>query len=634
MTTVKKRLFLKLLCGLGFESAFALSFDKDNHEKHLLIFDTLPKFYGFNLGENPYGSNVGMWIRYYHMNSARFFWPFDLWPKYRFPRNALIVSEQTYKSCTEYIRQNPYQYISDEYFNRVNSYFEGTCADHQSKAGLRELKELELDVIVALTVPTQEFKICAEDDRLSWSEQLRYWQGIYLVSYYLAVNFGFCKYQLFNEPNHVNSIRLTQAEFLKKMQVGSDAIRCALNDASIKLKRELKSEISAPVSAGILNFKPAIVGDVRDRTIGWGELILKSKWTPFEGKIAKDFPLFDTYAVQYYSKQHLDVIEKLSTLKSQIRESNQNQEIPLVVSEMNVATHNQMLRSSQSMDSTEYFSKFGSVLSSYVLSDINQLLIFKFTQTNNLPNGELKRNGLHLVDYSSKEKNISRNTKAAEVARLVFMTLQGDRLLISFDLKISETLTIFGSLSQNRKNFFIFISNESPSFQHLELPIIDLLNNSSYVIEKSEVSETMHGAVTELTVHGNLKSKFDVGVVGNSCTLVKFFEISPAQNDAYLKESNLQSLDEQWLLDSRSEKRLYWLKITSKFESSGKNIYRVVGYNSRSEMLILGHVVNHGGRVHQWISINESELERIMIVSNDVDQINKSSLFEMTLQSS
>jgi len=631
---MNKRLFLNLFLSLGFNRTFAKLPNEYKELKHFKISGLATKFYGFNLGENPYGSNVSIWMRYYRMNSARLFWPFDLWPSYSLVEMDLAVSAKSYPIHIKNIRQNSLKLIDSGYLDRVNSYFEGGLNGEKVSAGLRHLKASNLDVLIALTVPTQEFKICIENGAVDWSEQLRYWNGIYLVSLFLAINFGFQKYQLFNEPNHKNSIRLTQTEFLKKMQVGSDAIRCALIDASKKLGRELKSEVSAPVSAGILNFKPAAGGDSRDREIGWGELLVKSMWTPFEGKIEKQYPLFDAYAIQYYSKQHRDIFEKLSTLKEQILSGNKNQMMPIVVSEMNVATHSQMLKTSKSMDSKEYFPRLGSVLTSYVLSEVNQLLVFKFSQTNNLPNGELKRNGLHLVDYSSSLKNISRNTKAAEVTRLVFMAVRGNRKLISFDLNLPHFLQMFGSQNEYGNNLFIFISNESDQIQKLSLPLKDLLNFSPYILERIEVSEQLHGSITELSLVLDAELEYEVCIAANSCLLLKYSKVKNTHENDFFNESTIEFSGMQWHLDELKVHLFYWLKINRISEFSKNEIYRVIGFNADSEMIILGHIVGGFDQQFQWILLNETRLTRLMIVSNDVVQSNQSHLFEMTLLSS
>jgi hypothetical protein len=193
---------------------------------------------------------------------------------------------------------------------------------------------------------------------------------------------------------------------------------------------------------------------------------------------------------------------------------------------------------------------------------------------------------------------------------------------------------MFGSQNEYGNNLFIFISNESDQIQKLSLPLKDLLNFSPYILERIEVSEQLHGSITELSLVLDAELEYEVCIAANSCLLLKYSKVNNTHENDFFNESTIEFSGMQWHLDELKVHLFYWLKINRISEFSKNEIYRVIGFNADSEMIILGHIVGGFDQQFQWILLNETRLTRLMIVSNDVVQSNQSHLFEMTLLSS
>ena len=79
------------------------------------------------------------------------------------------------------------------------------------------------------------------------------------------------------------------------------------------------------------------------------------------------------------------------------------------------------------MDSAEEFSDVGSMAVAMAESGLQELYFFRLTLSQNLDDGQVKKNGVHYVNEDKLVPEITGTTRAAEVIRLACSTLTGGR---------------------------------------------------------------------------------------------------------------------------------------------------------------------------------------------------------------
>ena len=79
------------------------------------------------------------------------------------------------------------------------------------------------------------------------------------------------------------------------------------------------------------------------------------------------------------------------------------------------------------MDSAEEFSDVGSMAVAIAESGLQELYFFRLTLSQNLDDGQVKKNGVHYVNEDRLVPEITGTTRAAEVMRLACSTLTGGR---------------------------------------------------------------------------------------------------------------------------------------------------------------------------------------------------------------
>jgi len=295
-----------------------------------------------------------------------------------------------------------------------------------STESLHALREAKIELLATITCP-YAFKLLQADGKTNWSNAWSFWEAYYAEAYQLASQHQVQRYQLFNEPNHKESAKLTQEEYSARMVIGTDAIQAALSDAAKTTKTDLSPLISAPCTAGISNFKKSGKPEERDSKIGWGELSMRDRHRRIDGKEDSAYEQFQQYAVQHYSTNPDSTLEKLRELQTEVRTANRSKDLPLIMSEYNIHTARDFAKKDTTMDSPEEFSDVGSMAVAIAESALEELYFFRLTLSQNLDDGQVKKNGVHHVNEDKLVPEITGTTRAAEVIRLACSTLTGGR---------------------------------------------------------------------------------------------------------------------------------------------------------------------------------------------------------------
>ena len=371
-----------------------------------------PTIIGINTGDMPQGSAFPEWVRALGVNGARL----------RLNISPESAGNPKIASAADLTREAKDLRAQAE--NKTPLLWR--YPSKMSAESLRSLRESKIELLATITCP-YAFKLLQGDGKTNWSNAWSFWEAYYAQAYQLATQHQVRRYQLFNEPNHKESAKLTQEEYSVRMIIGTDAIQAALSDAALTTKTDLTPLISAPCTAGISNFKKSERPDGRDPLIGWGELSMRDRHDRIDGKEDPAYNQFQQYAVQHYSTNPDSTLEKLSELAQLIRSANQNNPLPMIMSEFNIHTARDFAKRETTMDSPEEFSALGSMAVAIAESALQELYFFRLTLSQNLDEGQVKKNGLHHVNETSTVPEITGTTRAAEVIRLTCSTLTAGR---------------------------------------------------------------------------------------------------------------------------------------------------------------------------------------------------------------
>jgi hypothetical protein len=396
-------LFLHLLVCLGYATEVRVT-DQ--------VVGKTPAILGINTGDMPQGSAFPEWIRALGVNGARL--RLNIAPESA--GNPKIASAADLARKAKELRAQAekktpllWQYPSK-----------------MSTESLHALREAKIELLATITCP-YAFKLLQADGKTNWSNAWSFWEAYYAEAYQLASQHQVQRYQLFNEPNHKESAKLTQEEYSARMVIGTDAIQAALSDAAKTTKTDLSPLISAPCTAGISNFKKSGKPEERDSKIGWGELSMRDRHRRIDGKEDSAYEQFQQYAVQHYSTNPDSTLEKLRELQTEVRTANRSKDLPLIMSEYNIHTARDFAKKDTTMDSPEEFSDLGSMAVAIAESALEELYFFRLTLSQNLDDGQVKKNGVHHVNEDKLVPEITGTTRAAEVIRLACSALIGGR---------------------------------------------------------------------------------------------------------------------------------------------------------------------------------------------------------------
>jgi hypothetical protein len=396
-------LFLTLLISLG-------------HAAEVRVTDQVvgktPAILGINTGDMPQGSAFPEWIRALGINGARL--RLNVAPESNASSKISSSGDLVRKSKELRAQAENKTPLLWQYPSKI------------STESLHALREAKIELLATITCP-YAFKLLQSDGKTNWSNALSFWEAYYAEAYQLASQHQVRRYQLFNEPNHKESAKLTQEEYSARMVIGTDAIQAALSDAAQTTKTDLSPLISAPCTAGISNFKKSGKPEERDSKIGWGELSMRDRHRRIDGKEDSAYEQFQQYAVQHYSTNPDSTLERLRELQTEVRTANRSKDLPLIMSEYNIHTARDFAKKDTTMDSPEEFSDLGSMAVAIAESALQELYFFRLTLSQNLDDGQVKKNGVHHVNEDRLVPEITGTARAAEVIRLACSALIGGR---------------------------------------------------------------------------------------------------------------------------------------------------------------------------------------------------------------
>jgi hypothetical protein len=421
-----------------------------------MVIGKTPTILGINTGDMPQGSAFPEWVRALGVNGARLRLNVD--PKSSEDPKISSAGDLARKAKDLRAQADKKTPLLWHYPSKI------------STESLRSLRESKIELLATITCP-YAVRLLKSDGKTNWSNAWNFWEAYYSQAYQLAAQHQVRHYQLFNEPNHKESAKLTQEEYAVRMVIGTDAIQAALSDAAQATKTDLPPLISAPCTAGISNFKKSGKPDERDSTIGWGELSMRDRHRRIDGKEDSAYDQFQQYAVQHYSTNPESTLEKLRGLESEVRTANRGKDFPLIMSEYNIHTARDFAKKDTTMDSPEEFAELGSMAVAIAESGLEELYFFRLTLSQNLDDGQVKKNGVHHVNEDLVVPEITGTTRAAEVIRLACSTLTRGRERLA--TKAADQLRIAATRQKDEIRVLLARTNQTSQPQvEITLPIV------------------------------------------------------------------------------------------------------------------------------------------------------------------
>jgi len=484
-----KRRFLPLGCSLPGIVFFLTSIQGLGASDSVIVSEKVvgrtPSIIGINTGEMPRGSAFPQWVRALGVNGARL----RLAVRPEETSTPFISSEKEMMLLIGKLREN-----AEAETPKLWKHPESTAVE-----SLDALRNDGIELLATITCPFS-FKLLGPEGQTDWLAAWKFWSAYYAQAYQLARQHQVCRYQLFNEPDHTASMKLTQAEYSVRLRVGSDAIQAALADVSKVAGRKFDPLISAPCTASIKAFESRGSSDTRDSQIGWGRLSMRDRHIRLDGKTEPFYSQFQQYAYQQYSINPTNFLTQLTELRNQVTEANGGRSFPIIMSEYNVHTAKDFSKLPTTLDSPKEFSALGSMATVIAGSGLDEVYFFRLTLSVNPQNNQVKKNGIHHVNESGPIPEITGTTRAAEVIRLAVSALAGGRDLLA--TKQSGEIRVASTLKEGV--FQVLLARTNSVVQsEVEVTLPPMKARGDRLLTYQSVTEEAFGTTQILKMHGD-----------------------------------------------------------------------------------------------------------------------------------
>ncbi len=441
-----------------------------------------PDILAYNSGHFYPGSNTKDWWHYSGVRGVRFFVaPNDIEATDDIAGNGDGVLTQTdFVNRKNALRVDPLNpnYINWPYF--TNRYETHTFSGNIFKVNyaFSQARSLNLKILVNISATFGSFTI---NDSNDWAGKWELWQHYYAQAFYLGREFDVNHYQMFNEPDHSSAGGITQAQYLERLQLASDAIQSALADVNLIYGKSLVPQILAPViTTSSYN--------------SWGQTVVTNRHLNYLGQTDSGFSLLHRYDYHEYNSTPSGFGSNLDSLRGSIASAmSPETPFPVTITEFNVHTAGTFSNLTETLDSPTKYSRFGAIAVNLMENFCSELYCFKFSQTEN-GGGSVKKNGMHYVDNFNSPYNIGTITKAGEVWRLFNKAFSPGRDRLGFVAGSgADTLDVQTSYDPVAKRYYLFSANDTalPVSLNIDLSAWKIPTNNQVVIE--EVSQSYYG---------------------------------------------------------------------------------------------------------------------------------------------
>lgn len=478
-----------------------------------------PQILGYNMGTFWEGSNTRDWWHYAGVDAARMF----LHPN-NFPLQGKddVATSGQFLAQKAAVQSDPLGYatidwatFADRFANR-NVQSGGVAQRYKADHTVGTLRQMGVGMLMQVTASEGFFPIADTND---WGGKWQMWKHYYAMAFHLARHFDVRRYQMFNEPDHPNANGLTPANWLMRLQLVKDAVTSAITDVNRLYGKDLVPLVYAPVTSSS-NVDPA-----------WGGFALNNIRTDFLGQTNPSFRLFDRYNYHQYNSSPASFGGKVATNRTAVAAAlNGEPALPLTISEWNVHTSAEFeLRPNDTLDTPAKFSRFGAIAAQLAANQLDEMYVFKFTQTASSGNGSgVVKNGMHYADWSNAPYHHGGITQAGEAYRLFNQAAAPGGQLLSFAATgEAANLDLLVTRQPAQGRYYIYSANQGANSRVLAIDASSWGLPEGAFATVQEVSATSNGGViaVERVKNGRLPARSQPGYSVRLYTI----EAAPAQ---------------------------------------------------------------------------------------------------------
>jgi hypothetical protein len=494
-----------------------------------------PERVGYNSGHFLAGSNTAAWWRYSQANGARV-WSTPATVEGTDDNGIWgdgVTTQQQFINRRAALRVNPLDtaYINWPHFE--NGYRNNPTTGSNNVSlyhAFSELHAMGVQPVIEMHRSNAAYPFDPAGTSAGWSDRWEQWHHFYAQAFYLAKNFDVHRFQMYNEPNH-SSNDITQAEYIERLRLSSDAVQSAVADVNALYGKSLDPQMHAPVTAGgsiYFNERPG--GDARDDTTGWGELVMQNLHTNYLGQVDLSFQLVDTYAAQLYNMDGLEFANEMLEIKNHVNTAAGGSPMRFAITEFGVHTAAVFETTAETMDSPSKFSMLGSILANLANTQVEELYLQKFSLTQDTSASGVKKNGLHYVDNTTSPYDIGDSTKGGEVSRLFNKGFAGAIELMANPIATGAgagSLQLSAAHDSESGRYSLLSSNVSTSSANVNLNLSSWGVAPGAIVTVEEVSSDRHGEVRQL-IQVPASGQISLSQPGQSVFLVTVPEEAPA----------------------------------------------------------------------------------------------------------
>ena len=488
-----------------------------------------PGVIGLNSGNYVAGANTTSYWRWIGVNGARIFTSApNIEQDDDIPGNGDgVFSPGTFLTRRSLVRANP----TDPTLINFAEFEEGYSSQPDFinfDLAYSELSSNGISPMAIINRTEGQFPFAANGTPAGWADRWEHWQHYYAQAYYLGSNYDVQRYSMYNEPDQ-SSQDVTQADYLNRLQLASDAIQSALEDVNRDFGKNLEPNIIAPVTAGGANeyFARLDNSDTRDDNQGWGELVINNLNTNFFGLTDPNFQLVHTYGYQQYNQNGRRYADDLQFIQEQtlndIVTNGLTGEVNFGLTEFNVHSNGTFATRSDDLNTPSRYARLGGIFTGLVNQQADDLYVFVFDS--NAEDDFLQMNGIFTNSRFDAPYNVGGATSAAGVLKLLTKGFVGSQSLLQEASHSVNNLDVATSYNQSEGRYYVLSANESTSDRNLTFDLSSLNIETGAIVQVEEVSEGNIAEVTQRIPIPN-NGRISVEQSGESVLLISVSEIA------------------------------------------------------------------------------------------------------------
>ncbi len=317
------------------------------------------KYVGYNQGYYLPGSNVSAWLEYSAVNSLRVWTALsEFSPPAAFSQQAVIALEQ-FEQLKQAFRADPGNGAGVDWPALNTVYSRETSGNKMVfNYALDELKRLQIDVV--LQINERNF----EDN---WSNKWLRWRQFYALAFHAALRGNVAMFAMQNEPNHRAAGPMTLENWMRGLQIASDAVRCAVEVVNKKLHHTLIPRFIAPVTAG--------------NNTDWWAYVVSHIRDGYDGK-KLDNDLFDIFSTHSYNQPAIGYATRVKDISAVIKANHPlKKTLPVVFTETGRWMNALLIDKDETYDSPSVFTEWAGMYANNMKNGGYGMWAFKFANT-------------------------------------------------------------------------------------------------------------------------------------------------------------------------------------------------------------------------------------------------------------